>query len=456
MRQLLDLDRGADGIDRVGVGHRLHAHRRVAADRDHARAPAHDAPGASGAAPAPRARSVVRQRHVGVVAARQVVHDHRLQPPLISLRTGHLAAARRARSTGLPRTRSSHRRRRCRSQPQRQRAVERRPISPARTVRRSSALAAGIDAPRPRPRRRRARCSRLAPAAARRRRSRTPAPLRQRRRRRQRGSRRSRRQRRGDGGRRGVGRRRGDDRRQHRRLTVPSAADAPAAGAGVASPRRRRAGRAAPSPAASAQTIAAASSSSSGSHSAGRSPICRQPAPRRPPPTARRSGALRPLCMRRGAARCWAAAAAARAPAAGSIFSVRQTLRASAAREDQVGQRRRSGRPSSASSLRAGTLSDRGQRVDVQAAPLARLAQQRAGASAGRRGAGCGRGERRRIRRRLTHRTARGRTPPPRATAESGRAAGSPSCRRRVAVAGACARCRSQPQRLGVGRRRCC
>ena len=40
-RQLLDLDRGADGVDRVGVGHRLHAHRRVAADRDDARAPAH-------------------------------------------------------------------------------------------------------------------------------------------------------------------------------------------------------------------------------------------------------------------------------------------------------------------------------------------------------------------------------------------------------------------------------
>ena len=32
MRQLLDLDRGADGIDRVGVGHRLNPHRRVAAD----------------------------------------------------------------------------------------------------------------------------------------------------------------------------------------------------------------------------------------------------------------------------------------------------------------------------------------------------------------------------------------------------------------------------------------
>jgi len=40
-RQLLDLDRGADRIDGVGVGHGLHAHRRVAADGDHARAPAH-------------------------------------------------------------------------------------------------------------------------------------------------------------------------------------------------------------------------------------------------------------------------------------------------------------------------------------------------------------------------------------------------------------------------------
>jgi hypothetical protein len=39
-RQLLDLDRGADRIDRVGVGHRLDANRRVTADRDDARAPA--------------------------------------------------------------------------------------------------------------------------------------------------------------------------------------------------------------------------------------------------------------------------------------------------------------------------------------------------------------------------------------------------------------------------------
>src|SRR6185369_2318206 len=39
--ELLHLDRGGDRIDRVGVGHRLHAHRRVASDRDHARAPHH-------------------------------------------------------------------------------------------------------------------------------------------------------------------------------------------------------------------------------------------------------------------------------------------------------------------------------------------------------------------------------------------------------------------------------
>jgi hypothetical protein len=39
--QFLDLDRGADGIDRVGVGHRLHAHGCVAAHRDGARAPDH-------------------------------------------------------------------------------------------------------------------------------------------------------------------------------------------------------------------------------------------------------------------------------------------------------------------------------------------------------------------------------------------------------------------------------
>jgi len=38
-RELLHLDRRADRIDRVGVGHRLDAHRRVAADGDHARAP---------------------------------------------------------------------------------------------------------------------------------------------------------------------------------------------------------------------------------------------------------------------------------------------------------------------------------------------------------------------------------------------------------------------------------
>ena len=38
-RELLDLDRGADRVDRVGVGHRLHAHRRVAADRDDVRSP---------------------------------------------------------------------------------------------------------------------------------------------------------------------------------------------------------------------------------------------------------------------------------------------------------------------------------------------------------------------------------------------------------------------------------
>ena len=40
-RQLLDLDRGADRIDRVGIGHRLDPHRRIAADGDRARAPAH-------------------------------------------------------------------------------------------------------------------------------------------------------------------------------------------------------------------------------------------------------------------------------------------------------------------------------------------------------------------------------------------------------------------------------
>ena len=49
-RQFLDLDRGADGVHRVGVGHRLDAHRRVAADGDDARAPDHAAPGANGAA----------------------------------------------------------------------------------------------------------------------------------------------------------------------------------------------------------------------------------------------------------------------------------------------------------------------------------------------------------------------------------------------------------------------
>ena len=50
MRQFLDLDRGADDVDRVGVGHRLHAHRRIAADRDHTARPRPRAPGASAAA----------------------------------------------------------------------------------------------------------------------------------------------------------------------------------------------------------------------------------------------------------------------------------------------------------------------------------------------------------------------------------------------------------------------
>ena len=40
-RQFLDLDRGADGVHRVGVCHRLHPHRRSATDGDHARPPAH-------------------------------------------------------------------------------------------------------------------------------------------------------------------------------------------------------------------------------------------------------------------------------------------------------------------------------------------------------------------------------------------------------------------------------
>ena len=39
--QFLDLDRGADRVHRVGVRHRLHAHRRATADRHHARTPAH-------------------------------------------------------------------------------------------------------------------------------------------------------------------------------------------------------------------------------------------------------------------------------------------------------------------------------------------------------------------------------------------------------------------------------
>ena len=40
-RQFLDLDRRLDRVDRVGVCHRLHTHRGVAADGDHAAAPAH-------------------------------------------------------------------------------------------------------------------------------------------------------------------------------------------------------------------------------------------------------------------------------------------------------------------------------------------------------------------------------------------------------------------------------
>ena len=39
-RQFLDLDRGADHIDGVRVGHRLHPHRCGAANGDHARSPA--------------------------------------------------------------------------------------------------------------------------------------------------------------------------------------------------------------------------------------------------------------------------------------------------------------------------------------------------------------------------------------------------------------------------------
>ena len=38
-------------VHRVGVGHRLHAHRRVAADRQRMVAPAHHAPGACAAGP---------------------------------------------------------------------------------------------------------------------------------------------------------------------------------------------------------------------------------------------------------------------------------------------------------------------------------------------------------------------------------------------------------------------
>ena len=40
-RELLDLDRRPDGVDGVGVRHRLHTHRRVASDRDGVCAPAH-------------------------------------------------------------------------------------------------------------------------------------------------------------------------------------------------------------------------------------------------------------------------------------------------------------------------------------------------------------------------------------------------------------------------------
>ncbi len=40
LRQFLHLNRGADRVGRVGVGHRLHHHRRVAAAADHAAAPA--------------------------------------------------------------------------------------------------------------------------------------------------------------------------------------------------------------------------------------------------------------------------------------------------------------------------------------------------------------------------------------------------------------------------------
>ena len=107
MRQLLDLDRGADHVDRVGVGHRLHAHRRIAADRDDARAPAHAAPGASGAAPAAPAR---RSRRAGDRSSRHACRS-------LEFEAGHVVARDGARSTGWPRNDDLRAPRRCRSSP---------------------------------------------------------------------------------------------------------------------------------------------------------------------------------------------------------------------------------------------------------------------------------------------------------------------------------------------------
>ena len=118
-RQLLDLDRGADRVDGVGVGHRLHAHRRVAADRDHARAPAHARLARAARRRARPARSNGSSRVTGRRASivRASVY--------FSSRRATLSRVYGASSTGWPRKLTCGRRRRCRSSPRNgARAVE--------------------------------------------------------------------------------------------------------------------------------------------------------------------------------------------------------------------------------------------------------------------------------------------------------------------------------------------
>jgi hypothetical protein len=97
----LHLDGGADGVHRVGVGHRLHTHRRVAAHGDHVVAPGHT-----------RLAAAARRRRRGAMsmASEECVHRPDLDFKQLAKRLLHcnstratFSRVRGARSTACPR-----------------------------------------------------------------------------------------------------------------------------------------------------------------------------------------------------------------------------------------------------------------------------------------------------------------------------------------------------------------